>query len=125
MDKLGARLRDGRMRDGLETSYKRYRECWRRLERQRIETDAFLEDLDVLVTPSATGEAPKGLMTTGNAVFNSTWTALGTPAITLPLFVGPLGLPMGLQLVAGRFKDRELFDIAQAIMLARNNGKLL
>ncbi|MBH73543.1 MAG: hypothetical protein CMM57_07770 [Rhodospirillaceae bacterium] len=124
-DKLSAPLRDGRMREGLETSYERYRECWRRLERQRIETDEFFEGLDVLVTPSATGEAPKGLMTTGNAIFNSTWTALGTPAITLPLFVGPLGLPMGLQLVAGRFKDRKLFDIAQAVMLAHDKGKLL
>jgi Asp-tRNA(Asn)/Glu-tRNA(Gln) amidotransferase A subunit family amidase len=59
-----------------------------------------------------------GLETTGNAIFNSFWTALGTPAVTLPLFKGPSGLPVGLQLVAGRFKDRRLFDIAEAVMKA-------
>ena len=55
---------------------------------------------------------------TGNNIFNSVWAALGTPAVTLPLFEGPTGLPVGLQLIAGRFKDRRLFDIAEAMMKA-------
>jgi Asp-tRNA(Asn)/Glu-tRNA(Gln) amidotransferase A subunit family amidase len=55
---------------------------------------------------------------TGNAIFNFIWTALGTPAVTLPLFKGPSGLPLGLQLVAGRFRDRRLFDVAEAVMKA-------
>ncbi|HAA91039.1 MAG TPA: amidase, partial [Rhodospirillaceae bacterium] len=68
--------------------------------------------------PVAPGEPPEGLTTTGNAIFNSTWTALGTPAVTLPLYEGPTGLPIGLQLIAGRFKDRRLFDIAESLMSA-------
>jgi Asp-tRNA(Asn)/Glu-tRNA(Gln) amidotransferase A subunit family amidase len=38
--------------------------------------------------------------------------------VTLPLFKGPSGLPVGLQLVAGRFRDRRLFDVAEAVMKA-------
>jgi len=33
--------------------------------------------------PAAPGEAPRGLESTGNPVFCTIWTYLGTPAITL------------------------------------------
>ena len=56
-------------------------------------------DFDVLLVPSAPGEAPKGLTTTGDAVFNQTWTALHTPCVTVPASKGPAGLPIGVQLV--------------------------
>ena len=111
-------LREGRMRDGLKASYADYRQATRQLERLRLEADEALEGYDVLMTASAPGEPPEGLQTTGNAIFNSIWTALGTPAVTLPLFQGPSGLPVGMQLVAGRFKDRRLFDVAAAVMKA-------
>jgi hypothetical protein len=45
-------------------------------------------DFDVLLVPSAPGEAPQGLATTGDAVFNQMWTALHTPAVTVPVFKG-------------------------------------
>lgn len=118
LGELSAALREGRMKDGLETSYEDYRKCTRRLERLRLEIDDMLDGYDALITPSAPGEPPKGIKTTGNAIFNSFWTALGTPAVTLPLFTGPSGLPVGLQLVAGRCKDRRLFDVAEAVMKA-------
>ena len=115
---LSAVLREGRMKDGMEATYEDYRRATRRLERLRLEIDEVLDGYDVLITPSAPGEPPKGLATTGNAIFNSIWSALGTPAVTLPLFKGPSGLPVGLQLIAGRFKDRRLFDIAEAMTKA-------
>jgi Asp-tRNA(Asn)/Glu-tRNA(Gln) amidotransferase A subunit family amidase len=118
LDELSAALREGRMKQGLGTTYEEYRGCTKRLERLRLETDDVMENYDVLITPTAPGEPPEGLHATGNAIFNSTWTALGTPAVTLPLFKGPTGLPVGLQLIAGRFKDRQLFDIAEAVMKA-------
>lgn len=118
LETLSAVLREGRMKDGLDASYTDYRKATRRLERLRLEADDVLDEYDALITPSAPGEPPEGLKTTGNAIFNSIWTALGTPAVTLPLFKGPSGLPVGIQLVAGRFKDRQLIDIAQAVMKA-------
>ena len=59
---------------------------------------------DVLVVPSAMGEAPKGLGATGDPVFNRTWSLLHTPCVQVPLTSGPNGLPLGVQVV-GRIGD--------------------
>jgi Asp-tRNA(Asn)/Glu-tRNA(Gln) amidotransferase A subunit family amidase len=64
-----------------------------------------MEGLDVLVTPSAVGEAPAGLEWTGDPVFNSIWTALGVPCVTVPAGPGPNGLPLGVQVVARMSDD--------------------
>jgi Asp-tRNA(Asn)/Glu-tRNA(Gln) amidotransferase A subunit family amidase len=118
LDELSADLREGRMNLGLKTTYDEYRVITMRFERLRLEIDDVLDGYDALITPVAPGEAPEGLRRTGSAIFNSTWTALGTPVVTLPLFEGPTGLPIGLQLIAGRAKDRRLFNVADAIMAA-------
>jgi amidase len=65
---------------------------------------ALLGDLDVLLTPAAPGEAPAGLGSTGDAVFNRAWTMLRVPGIAVPAGLGPGGLPVGVQLV-GRLGD--------------------
>jgi Asp-tRNA(Asn)/Glu-tRNA(Gln) amidotransferase A subunit family amidase len=62
-------------------------------------------DFDALLVPSAPGEAPKGLTTTGDSVFNQIWTALHTPCVTVPVFTGPSGLPMGAQFVGAYGAD--------------------
>jgi Asp-tRNA(Asn)/Glu-tRNA(Gln) amidotransferase A subunit family amidase len=49
----------------------------------------FGPSLDVILTPSAPGEAPEGLHTTGNAVFNSNWTLLHVPCVGIPVCRGP------------------------------------
>jgi Asp-tRNA(Asn)/Glu-tRNA(Gln) amidotransferase A subunit family amidase len=67
--------------------------------------DITFGDFDVLLVPSAPGEAPQGLTTTGSSVFNQVWTALHTPAVTVPVFTGPAGLPMGAQLVGSYGAD--------------------
>jgi Asp-tRNA(Asn)/Glu-tRNA(Gln) amidotransferase A subunit family amidase len=63
-----------------------------------------LDGLDVLLTPSAPGEAPEGLGATGDPVFNRIWTALGVPCISVPGLTGPSGMPVGVQVV-GRWGD--------------------
>ena len=45
----------------------------------------FFHDYDVILTPSACGEAPKGLKSTGNPIFCTIWTYCGMPCISLPL----------------------------------------
>ncbi|MCC6780606.1 MAG: amidase [Hyphomicrobiales bacterium] len=67
---------------------------------------------DVLLTPAATGEAPRGLDGTGNSIFNRGWTLLGLPCITLPGFRGPQGLPVGIQLVGASREDTKLLAVA-------------
>ena len=66
--------------------------------------DAAMGDVDVLLCPSAPGEAPKGLGATGDPVFNRMGTALRVPCLNIPGLTGHTGLPVGVQLI-GRFKD--------------------
>ena len=61
-------------------------------------------EADVLLVPSAPGEAPSGLSATGNPVFNRIWTLLGVPAVTVPCGIGPNGMPVGVQVI-GRSRD--------------------
>ncbi|HEY8251442.1 MAG TPA: amidase [Burkholderiales bacterium] len=56
-------------------------------------------DIDAVLTPSATGEAPLGLHSTGNTAMNRLWTLLHGPCVTVPAGVGPAGMPLGIQLV--------------------------
>ena len=63
-------------------------------------------DVDVLLTPSAPGEAPEGIKETGSSVFNRNWTVLGVPCVTIPRGAGPQGLPLGVQFI-GAYDDDE------------------
>lgn len=111
-DRISPAMRDGRIRDGEACSPEQYRAACRLAERCRVEFDDVLGDLDVVLTPAAPGEAPVGLQATGSAVFNTAWTALHVPCITLPGHVGPNGMPVGVQLVGRRGSDRRLMEIA-------------
>ena len=73
--------------------------------------DVF-SDYDALLVPSAPGEAPVTLNSTGEATFNAIWTALHVPAITLPAGKGPTGLPVGVQLVGAYGADYALLACA-------------
>lgn len=63
---------------------------------------------DIAITLSAPGEAPAGLHSTGNALFNRMWTALHVPCLHLPVGTGPMGLPLGVTLVARKGHEQRL-----------------
>lgn len=65
-------------------------------------------DTDLILTPSSAGEAPHGLESTGDPLFNRLWTFLGYPCISLPVGVGDHDLPLGAQFVAAHDADHEL-----------------
>ena len=71
-----------------------------------------LSGLDALLTPSAPGEAPAGLESTGDPVFNRVVTLLGFPAVSLPAGVGPAGLPLAVQLVGAPHGEAALLAVA-------------
>lgn len=75
----------------------------------------FGPDFDVILTPNAPGEAPVGLHTTGDAVFNRMWTLLHAPNVGIPVCRGPANLPVGVTLVGKRFADSRLLAIAKAL----------
>ena len=77
-----------------------------------IAMNRALSGLDALLTPSAPGEAPDGLASTGDPVFNRVVTWLGFPAVSLPAGTGPSGLPLGVQLVGAPLAEATLLAVA-------------
>ncbi len=73
---------------------------------------------DAVLTPSAPGEAPEGLGWTGDPAFNSLWTALGVPCVTVPAGEGPRGLPLGVQIAAPFGQDRAALSLAEWVRQA-------
>lgn len=67
---------------------------------------------DAIITPPATGEAPSGIAL-GDATFNSYWTLCRSPCVSIPVELGPNGLPIGLQIVGPYLQDRKLISIAK------------
>jgi amidase len=79
-------------------------------------SEELFSQADVLLTPSAIGEAPVGLGATGDPLFNRLWTLLHTPCVHLPFTQGPNGLPVGLQLVGPRGADRQTLLCADYLL---------
>jgi amidase len=105
-------LRDTVLAPGRALPLAAYVEAIETAEAFRRHLDDIFADVDVLLTPSAAGEAPLGLGSTGDPSFNSIWTLAWTPCLTLPCGAGPQGLPLGVQLIGPRFGDEALFDAA-------------
>lgn len=77
--------------------------------------ESFFEKYDIILTLSASGEAPEGLHTMNDKDSILIWTMCGVPMMNVPQFVGPNGLPFGLQLVARRYGDMLLLKFAQLL----------
>lgn len=75
--------------------------------------DSVFDECDAIITPATTGEAPRGLDSTGSPVFCTLWTYLGLPCVTLPILQGSSGLPMGVQLVGPAGDDARLLRTAR------------
>ncbi|HEV7820908.1 MAG TPA: amidase [Burkholderiales bacterium] len=114
-EEISTMLRENRLKSGLECSFERYSEARALAAQCRRDFVAVVEDYDVLLTASATGEAPIGLNTTGNANNCLIWTTLHVPSVTMPVFKGPNGLPVGAQIIGKANGDRALFAAAQRI----------
>ena len=90
-------------------------------ERSQIAFPDAMDGLDVLITPSATGEAPAGLEWTGDPAFNYIWTSLHVPCVTVPAGLGPNGMPLGIQIVGRRGDDKAVLAWAQWVAAAIGN----
>jgi amidase len=112
-DEISTTLRNGRIRKGLETSFDDYVAALRLLEQARDILDKIFDSFDLLLTTPVTGEAPLGLDSTGDSSLCATWTALHVPVLSIPVFSGPNGLPIGAQLIANRHQDRALLSFAR------------
>jgi Asp-tRNA(Asn)/Glu-tRNA(Gln) amidotransferase A subunit family amidase len=104
-------LANGRIAAGRELTLDDFHTAWRRADQARAAADDWADGFDAILTLPAPGQAPKGLGSTGSAIFNGLWTVLHMPCLTLPAGEGPDGLPVGIQLVGRRYRDQRLLDI--------------
>jgi Asp-tRNA(Asn)/Glu-tRNA(Gln) amidotransferase A subunit family amidase len=108
---LSARLRETKIARGRELSLDAFRSACRGAEKARAAAREWAGGFDAILTLPAPGQAPRGLASTGSAVFNALWTQLWMPCLTLPAGHGPDGLPIGVQLVGCRHYDARLLEV--------------
>jgi Asp-tRNA(Asn)/Glu-tRNA(Gln) amidotransferase A subunit family amidase len=106
-DKLKQMLKNAQQCDAL-----RYDAAQALVASCRGQLEEVFADVDVLLAPSAPGEAPAGLAATGDPIFCRMWTVLHVPAINLPCGLGPHGLPVGLQIIGRRGDDARALAVA-------------
>ncbi|KAF2815267.1 Asp-tRNA Asn/Glu-tRNA Gln amidotransferas-like protein subunit A [Mytilinidion resinicola] len=80
----------------------------------RPKMDAILEKYAAIIAPSALDEAPVG-NNTGNATFCGIWTALHQPVVNIPGFKGANGMPIGLSVIAPRYRDQHLLRVCKEV----------
>lgn len=98
---------------GDAVSEDQYQDSLGRQREAKQVLSSLMKTVDVLLTPGASGAAPKGIEATGDPIFNRLWTLLGVPCLGFSSGVGALGLPLGLQVVGAAGQDRKLLQQAQ------------
>lgn len=100
--------------------------------RARRDLAALLQDsasasgIDAWICPATVSVAPIGYEETGHGTMTAFWSYAGFPSITLPVFDGPDGMPLGIQLVAPPGRDERLLLGAELLeaMLAHDRPAL-
>jgi aspartyl-tRNA(Asn)/glutamyl-tRNA(Gln) amidotransferase subunit A len=85
-----------------------------RIKREfRRHMDRVMERYDLLLTPSTSSPAPRGLESTGDAWFQVPWSFSGLPTVSIPSGFSKEGLPLGVQLVGKSFCERDFLTMAR------------
>ena len=110
-DLLGADIKD-LMEKGNSYSVNDYIKAKQLQMQLRGSIGEYFQRFDAILANAATGEAPEGLDFTGNPIFCSLWSFIGTPAIALPVSKSRNGLPLGIQLIGNYKEDEKLVNMA-------------
>ena len=114
-DQLSAVLRE-MIERGQAVLATDYNEAMGRIADYNAELNEIFDAYDAILTPSAAGEAPVGLESTGSPAFCTIWTLCGVPALNLPMLQGPNGMPLGVQLISYKGDDARLFRTARWLL---------
>ena len=119
-EKIGPPLRE-QLDRAAAISPEEYDAARRTASRARQSLGELMRDIDVILTPSAPGAAPRGFASTGDPVFNRLWTLMGTPCVNVAgLSEGDL--PLGVQIFGDFGRDHATLEAALFVerALARN-----
>src|SRR5678816_4357476 len=104
---------------GRKMTYPEYLAMLTRAQAVRGRLSDLMQAIDAIVTPSAPGEPPPSHRVAGEGfimgdpVMSRGWTLLHVPCVTVPHFVGPQGMPVGVQLIGAFAEDERLLSIAK------------
>lgn len=98
---------------GQKISTLAYKEALQNQVETIYKLDEFFDRFDFILTLSTSGEAPGLKNPTEPQDPTLIWTYAHVPAISVPAFTGPLGLPFGAQLVTKRYDDYRLIDFVE------------
>jgi aspartyl-tRNA(Asn)/glutamyl-tRNA(Gln) amidotransferase subunit A len=101
----------GLLEEGLDTPGPQYARCKDHQKQLAREMLTCFKAATILLTPATRGPAPD-VGTTGDPAFNSPWSYIGYPTVTLPTGRFAEGLPLGLQLVGPPWREAELLAAA-------------
>ena len=104
-----------------DITFKDYQEALEEAEHTRASLNRIFNDVDIIITPSAIGEASKDLMEIPKYSFNHLWTLMYVPCVNLPFFLGTNNLPIGIQVIGPEKKDKQLLKFCKAIENQMNN----
>ena len=104
------------LKNGLEIPIERHHANLQLAQSARGMVSSAFGAFEVLLAPSAVGEAPATLAQTGDPVFGRVWTLLGLPCVHLPFSRGRTGMPVGLQVVGRHGEDKVVLRVAKWLM---------
>ena len=110
-EKLSNSLRE-LLATGLEITIDQHRANLQLAHTARTMVSSAFGEYEVVLAPSAVGEAPATLTQTGDPVFGRVWTLLGLPCVHLPFSKGDSGLPVGLQVIGRHGEDKVTLRVA-------------
>ena len=126
LDRVNPWTRD-RTREAEAIGDSEVEEAGKVAEAARQELVGIFETYDLLLTASAEGEAfPDITAMPPPPSFNSLWTLMYTPCVSLPAFAGPNDMPVGLQTVGPRDQDDRTLAVSAWVetRLAESAGGL-
>ena len=112
-----SKLSQERLRNAEKLTQSDYATLIARRDAARVAFTKAAENYDAFITLAATGAAPVGFTTTGNAIMNVGATLLGVPALTLPVLQDE-NMPLGLQLMGSAERDAALVETACWVLTA-------
>jgi len=89
-----------------------YQDTLQKIAAIQSDVNDMTRDYDVLLLPSAPGEAPLATPDPIPDDFAKFWSLLRTPAANLPLYKGAHGLPLGIQVIGKPDKDADMLGAA-------------
>ena len=110
-DEMGPAVRK-LFEEGLTVSTADYSNALRHRQKMRVAFAAQVQNVDAIIVPAAPTVAPDDLTTTGDPRFNSPWSFIGAPTVSIPIGTAEHSMPCGVQIVGGPSSDCELLALA-------------